>query len=120
MIINVNLVALVIIYAISNDNPQKIVLMVCSIIYIAGLEMGPGPLLFVCLSESFPEEIRGRCLGYAFTLFQLAFLLVVLTFPYFGNVIFAAYLTYLILTVISTIMLWIYMVETKGKTFEEI
>lgn len=62
------LIVLAIIYIVNNENPNKIVLIVASVIYLIGFELGPGPCYYVCLSESFPCEIKGRCLGFAFTL----------------------------------------------------
>lgn len=122
MIDNICLLILAIIYFINNDNPQKIVLIVASIVYIIGFEIAPGPLYYVCCSESFPPECKGKVLGFAFTMVQLSFFIVVYTFPPLqtARLVGVAYIMYFIVTQISTIILWAVMVETRGKTFEEI
>lgn len=122
MIDNVCLLVLSVIYFLNNDNPQKVVLIVASIIYIIGFEIAPGPLYYVCCSESFPPECKGKVLGFAFTMVQLSFFIVVFTFPPLqtARLVGVAYLMYFIITQISTIILWVIMVETRGKTFEEI
>ena len=108
------------IYAISNTDPQRIVLIVATVLYLIFFEIGPGPCFYVCCSESFPREVRGRCLGIAFTAMQIANIIVVLIFPYFSNVIYGFYILCMIISLITAIVLWIVMIETKGKTVEEI
>ena len=84
--------------------------MAASIIYIIGFEIAPGPLYYVCLSESFPPEAKGKVLGFAFTMVQLSFFVVVFTFPPIdaANLTCIAYFMYFGITLLSTIILWVY------------
>lgn len=113
-------IMMIVIYAISNADPNKPTLIAASVIFLIGFEIGPGPCFYVCCMESFPAQVRGRCLGYSYTIMQIANIIIVLTFPFFSSVVYGVYLMYLIVTLISTIILGFYMVETKGKTLEEI
>lgn len=114
------LIIYLVIYIIDNNNPNKVALIVGTVLYLIFFEIGPGPCFYVCCSESFPREVRGRCLGIAFTAMQIANIIVVLIFPYFGNVIYAFYILCMIISTITVIVLWIAMIETKGKSVEEI
>ena len=137
MIDNITLLAIAIVYCLKLGNPkttennvtlqpftdpQKYVVMAFSIIYIICFEIAPGPLYYVCLSESLPPEVKGKMLGVGFIMVQLSYFIVVFTFSPIdaANITCVAYFMYFGITMVSTIMLWVYQVETRGRTFDEI
>ena len=91
-------------------------LIVASIIFLVGFELGPGPVFYVLCGELFPEEVRAKCSGIASTMNWIFNIIVVLIFPYFKNIEWAAYTLYLALMLPAVIVLWVYTPETKGKT----
>jgi sugar porter (SP) family MFS transporter len=91
-------------------------------IYIAFFAMSQGAVIWVFISEIFPNEVRaaGQSLG-SFTHWILA-AVVANTFPYLANrfgggVIFSFFTLMMIL---QLLFVWRIMPETKGKSLEEI
>lgn len=95
-------------------------LITASIIFLVGFELGPGPVFYVLCGEIFPEEARAKCSGIASTMNWIFNIIVVLIFPYFKSIEWAAYALYLALMLPTVIVLWVYTPETKGKTLQEI
>lgn len=112
-------VTFIVIYAINNENPNNTALIVVSVLFLIAFEIGPGPCFYLCCSESFPRNIRARCLAFSYTTTQIANIIVVLIFPFFTKY-WGAYLLDLIIDLIATIVLGVVMIETKGKTLQEI
>jgi sugar porter (SP) family MFS transporter len=90
--------------------------------YIAFFAMSQGAVIWVFISEIFPNEVRasGQSLG-SFTHWILA-AVVANAFPYFANrlgggVIFSFFA---IMMILQLIFIWRVMPETKGKSLEEI
>jgi MFS family permease len=96
--------------------------------YIACFAMSVGPVVWVILSEIFPNQIRGRAMGLATICLWLANYIVSLTFPVmaenpwllarfhqgFPFWVYAAFCAVLV------VIVWRWVPETKGKTLEEI
>jgi SP family xylose:H+ symportor-like MFS transporter len=97
--------------------------------YIAFFSISQGPVVWVYLSELFPNKVRGSVMAIAVFAQWLANYLVSQTFPimadekgqlyqdYNGAFPFWLYGSFCVLAVI---FIWKMMPETKGKTLEEI
>jgi len=97
------------------------------LVYVAGFAMSWGPVTWVLLSEIFPNKIRGRAMSIAVAAQWIANYLVSWTFPMMDknstlNETFNhgfAYWIYGLMAVLSIILIWKFVPETKGKTLEE-
>lgn len=103
----------------SNDISSSM-LIVTSILFLFGFEIGPGPCFYVLCGEIFPQIVRAKCSGIAFTMNWIVNIIVVMIFPFFEGIEWAAYVTYLVLMIIPVIILWFVTPETKGKSLTEI
>ncbi|MCD9017149.1 sugar porter family MFS transporter [Parachryseolinea silvisoli] len=91
-------------------------------IYIAFFAFSQGAVIWVFISEIFPNEVRakGQALG-SFTHWLMA-TLIAFTFPYIteklggGN----SFLIFTVMMVFQLIFVWKVMPETKGKSLEEV
>jgi SP family xylose:H+ symportor-like MFS transporter len=101
--------------------------LICMLVYVAGFAMSWGPVTWVLLSEIFPNKIRGRAMSIAVAAQWIANYLVSWTFPMMDknstlNETFNhgfAYWIYGLMAVLSIILIWKFVPETKGKTLEE-
>ena len=101
--------------------------LICMLVYVAGFAMSWGPVTWVLLSEIFPNNIRGRAMSIAVAAQWIANYLVSWTFPMMDknstlNETFNhgfAYWIYGLMAVLSIILIWKFVPETKGKTLEE-
>ncbi|CAL5970667.1 Sugar_(And other) transporter family protein [Hexamita inflata] len=108
---------LILCYATSNSTA---LLITASVVLLFGFEIGPGPCFFVLCGETFPECVRAKCSGLAFTMNWVVNIIVVMIFPFFKGKEWAAYTVYLCMVVIPVIVLWFTVPETKGKSLKEI
>ncbi|SFU66670.1 MFS transporter, SP family, xylose:H+ symportor [Pustulibacterium marinum] len=97
------------------------------LLYIAAFAMSWGPVTWVLLAEIFPNRIKG-VMAVAVAVQWLANLTVSWTFPIMNNneelnAMFHhgfAYWIYGIMAVLSGLIVWKFVPETKGKTLEDI
>ena len=97
------------------------------LMYVACFAVSWGPVVWVLLSEIFPNRIRGRAMAIAVAAQWISNLLVSWTFPMMTKSSFLiekfnngfAYWIYGVMGVIAAIIVWKYIPETKGKTLEE-
>jgi sugar porter (SP) family MFS transporter len=91
-------------------------------VYIAFFAFSQGAVIWVFISEIFPNEVRanGQSLG-SFTHWIMA-ALVANVFPYFANTFGGGpvFLFFTIMMVLQLIFVWKLMPETKGKSLEEL
>ncbi|MEY8654488.1 MFS transporter [Brachybacterium paraconglomeratum] len=68
---------------VSPDIPGFVpyLVVVVIVLFMLGMQSGPGPVMWVMLSEIFPASIRGAANGFAVMLLWLANMLVTVTFP---------------------------------------
>ena len=91
-------------------------------VYIAFFALSQGAVIWVFISEIFPNEVRayGQSLG-SFTHWLMA-AIVANVFPYFANTFGGGpvFLFFTIMMVLQLIFVWKLMPETKGKSLEEL
>ncbi len=95
--------------------------------YVACFAVSWGPVVWVLLSEIFPNRIRGRAMAVAVAAQWIANYLVSWSFPMMDKSTFLierfnngfAYWIYGVMGIIAAIFVWKMVPETKGKTLEE-
>jgi SP family xylose:H+ symportor-like MFS transporter len=105
-----------------------LVSLLCMLLYIAGFAVSWGPVVWVLLSEIFPNQIRGKAMAVAVTAQWIANLLVSWTFPVLDNNPFLvkqfnhgfAYWIYGVMSILAALFMWKFVPETKGRTLEEL
>ena len=99
----------------------------CMMLYVASFALSWGPVVWVLLSDIFPNKIRGKAMAVAVAAQWISNYLVSLTFPMMNdnsdlieqfNHGFA-YWVYGIMSLLAMWFVWKYVPETKGKTLEE-
>ncbi len=101
--------------------------LVCMLVYVASFAMSWGPVVWVLLSEIFPNKIRGKAMAVAVAAQWISNYLVSWTFPMMDKNSYLlekfnhgfAYGIYGLMAVIAAIIVWKYVPETKGKTLED-
>lgn len=89
--------------------------------FVAVFQMTWGPVMWVILSEMFPNKIRGQAVSIAVTLNWAANLAVSSTFPSINEVLgTGTFIIYGIISAAAFFIIWFYVPETKNKSLEEI
>ena len=99
----------------------------CMMLYVASFAVSWGPVVWVLLSEIFPNKIRGKAMAVAVAAQWISNYLVSLTFPMMDDNSYLteqfnhgfAYWVYGIMSLLAMFFVWKYVPETKGKTLEE-
>tara|TARA_R110002096_G_scaffold9533_1_gene37519 strand:- start:1799 stop:3220 length:1422 start_codon:yes stop_codon:yes gene_type:complete len=99
----------------------------CMMLYVASFALSWGPVVWVLLSEIFPNKIRGKAMAVAVAAQWISNYLVSLTFPMMNdNTALTeqfnhgfAYWVYGLMSLLAMWFVWKYVPETKGKTLEE-
>ncbi len=95
--------------------------------YVACFAVSWGPVVWVLLSEIFPNRIRGRAMAVAVAAQWISNYMVSWTFPMMNKSTFLvdtfhngfAYWIYGVMGVLAALFMWRFVPETKGKTLEE-
>lgn len=88
--------------------------------YIATFAFTLGPVVWVLLSEIYPNYIREKAMSLSSCMLWTATFVVVLVSPYLLDLSpMFNFLLFAILNVIGFVFIWIYLPETKGRTLEE-
>ena len=95
--------------------------------YVACFAISWGPVVWVLLSEIFPNKIRGRAMAVAVAVQWIANYLVSWTFPIMNDSTALqnmfhngfAYWAYGVMGILAAIFMWKFVPETKGKTLED-
>ena len=118
-LMTVSMLALGVMFGSENVKPALMILPV--MVYVASFASGVGVVIWVYLSEMFPNKIRGAAMGGATMLVWVANFLVVQLFPILrdamGGKVFFVFTGISFLALIFTIIM---MRETKGLHLEEI
>jgi len=96
--------------------------------YVAFFALSWGPVVWVLLSELFPNRIRGRAMAVAVAAQWISNLAISWTFPMMNNSTWLtehfnhgfAYWIYGLMGIFAAWFMWKFVPETKGKTLEEI
>ncbi|WP_136482859.1 D-xylose transporter XylE [Cognatitamlana onchidii] len=99
----------------------------CMMLYVASFALSWGPVVWVLLSEIFPNKIRGKAMAVAVAAQWISNYLVSLTFPMMNDNTQLteqfnhgfAYWVYGIMSLLAMWFVWKFVPETKGKTLEE-
>jgi MFS family permease len=90
--------------------------------FVASFAISLGPVMWVMLSEMFPNRIRGIAISVIGFVNSFTSWLVQFIFPWelanWGNAI--TYLTYALFAVVGFVLMWRLLPETKGKSLEEL
>jgi SP family xylose:H+ symportor-like MFS transporter len=109
------------------DENMGMLTLIFILIYIAGFAMSWGPVIWVVLSEIFPNSIRGA-MSIATATVWITNLIISWSFPMLddNNWLISqfhhgfAYWIYAIMCLIAVLFVWRIVPETKGKTLEQI
>lgn len=95
--------------------------LVCIMVYLAAFGFSLGPVVFVLISEIFPNRLRSYAVAISTFMLWAANFVVTLTFPYLlKNMQGYSFVIYDVMCVLCLLFVLKYLDETKGKTLEEI
>lgn len=90
--------------------------------FVASFAVSLGPVMWVMLSELFPNRVRGIAISFVAGINSMISFLVQLIFPWELNNLGTSmtFLIYGLFGLIGLFLIWRYLPETKGKTLEEL
>ncbi|PTI42752.1 D-xylose transporter XylE [Staphylococcus succinus] len=98
-----------------------VITLVFMVIYTASFMMSWGPIIWVLLSEIFPNRIRSAAMAVAVAVQWLANFTITSTYPFMMDISGTmTYGFYALMSILSGIFIWKFIPETKGRTLEEI
>ncbi|HCN59823.1 MULTISPECIES: D-xylose transporter XylE [Mammaliicoccus] len=98
-----------------------IITLIFMVIYTASFMMSWGPIIWVLLSEIFPNRIRSGAMAIAVAVQWLANFTITSTYPFMMDISGTmTYGFYAAMSILSGIFVWKFIPETKGKTLEEL
>jgi len=103
-----------------SESIQIACIAVSALLFIFGFEIGAGPLLYVVCGEALPREAKAKLGGLSFSVLWITNIVVVFTFPFFERIEWLAFTIYACCTVLTTVILFFILPETKGKSLAEI
>lgn len=106
---------------------KGLVALLCMLLYIAGFAVSWGPVVWVLLSEIFPNQVRGKAMAVAVAAQWIANFIVSWTFPILNDNPYLlrafhhgfAYWIYGVMSVLAAIFMWKFVPETNGRTLEQ-
>jgi SP family xylose:H+ symportor-like MFS transporter len=106
---------------------KGVLALLCMLLYIAGFAVSWGPVVWVLLSEIFPNQVRGKAMAVAVAAQWIANFLVSWTFPILNDNPFLlkafhhgfAYWIYGAMSLLAALFMWKLVPETKGRTLEQ-
>ncbi len=102
--------------------PSAPVVLTMMMLCVAAFAIGLGPCVWVLLSEIFPTRIRGRAMSIATLFLWSACTLLTMTFLTLSKALSAtgAFLIYSLMCVVTFLIVWRAVPETKGRSLEQI
>lgn len=98
-----------------------VITLVFMVIYTASYMMSWGPIIWVLLSEIFPNRIRSSAMAIAVAVQWLANFTITSTYPSMMDISGTmTYGFYGLMSLLSCLFVWKFVPETKGKTLEEL
>lgn len=118
----ISLIVLVIFVNILNSTLLPYGVIICLMTFMAFFQGAISPLVWVLLSEIFPQHIRGLGMGVATFFLWMANFLVGYVFPIMNSKIGPSwtFIVFIIFNVIAWVFAYKYVPETRGLTLEEI
>ena len=108
-------------FTFQSPNIGKIWILVPILTYIASFSMSMGVVIWVYLSEIFPNKIRGRAMSIATMVLWLSNVIVTQFFPWMMETIEGnTFYVFAGICAVAFLFVWFMLSETKGKTLEEI
>jgi SP family xylose:H+ symportor-like MFS transporter len=106
---------------------KGVLALLCMLLYIAGFAVSWGPVVWVLLSEIFPNQVRGKAMAVAVAAQWIANFLVSWTFPILNDNPYLlnafhhgfAYWIYGVMSLFAALFMWKLVPETKGRTLEQ-
>ena len=106
---------------------KGVLALLCMLLYIAGFAVSWGPVVWVLLSEIFPNQVRGKAMAVAVAAQWIANFIVSWTFPILNDNPYLlntfhhgfAYWIYGVMSLLAALFMWKLVPETKGRTLEQ-
>lgn len=99
-------------------------LLIIMLLYIAFFGMSTGAVIWVLISEIFPNTIRGKGQAFGSLTHWLFAALITFSFPVIANTGYTglafAFGFFAVMMVLQVFTAWLYIPETKGRTLEEL
>jgi MFS transporter, SP family, galactose:H+ symporter len=100
---------------------MSIISAVCIMLFIAGFAIGLGPIPWVILGEVYPTDVSGVYSSIITAINMIYTLAVALLFESFDNLVRPfTFIPFAVALFICTVLSFIFVYETKGKSIEEI
>ncbi|CAL5994078.1 Hexose_transporter [Hexamita inflata] len=109
-----------VILIIGNVLNNQMMILAGSIVFLFGFEFGPGTMTVVVLGEIFPRQFTQQLNSLGYSVMWATNIIVILTFPFFKSIVWAAYVIYFVASLLCGIVLIFTMPETKGKSVKKI
>ncbi|MCK4465412.1 MAG: sugar porter family MFS transporter, partial [Bacteroidales bacterium] len=108
-------------FAFQLQNISPIWVLIPVLAYVASFAIGPCAVLWVWFSEIFPNRIRGTALSIIYMISWSCCFIVTQTFPLlFEKYESGTFLIYSVFCAVDVIFIWLLIIETKGRSLEEI
>lgn len=113
---------LVIGFAFHTGHTSGMLVLICILVYVAAFAISLGPVVWVVMSEIFPNHIRGKATAIASMMLWVADYIVSQSFPPLISSAGPAITFWIfgILALFTVLFSWRVVPETKGKSLEEI
>lgn len=109
---------------VSADIPQFVpyLVVVVIVLFMLGMQSGPGPVMWVMLSEIFPNAIRGAANGFAVMILWITNMIVTVMFPVLMDGVgpVFTYALFAAINIFAVIYYYIRVPETRKFTLERI
>jgi MFS transporter, SP family, sugar:H+ symporter len=101
------------------DIASGLIALVAADLFVVAFGVSWGPVLWVLLSEMFPNRLRSAALGLASGVQWLTNFTVVMTFPVLRHALGMAYAFYALCALLSLLFVWRWVQETNGVSLED-
>lgn len=108
--------------ALYYTNGSGMLLLVMILLYVASFASAMGPVVWIVISEIFPNRVRGQAMSIATFVLWAACYVVSQTFPMLVDAVGSAmtFWTYGVVSIITLVFVLAVVPETKGRSLEEI
>ncbi|CAB4003094.1 solute carrier family 2, facilitated glucose transporter member 1-like [Paramuricea clavata] len=109
-------------YALEDEHDDlKYVAVVCTFLVLSFFQIGPGPIPWFMMAELFSQGPRPAATSIAGSANWLSSFIIAITFPSIQDALFPyVFIVYMVFIIILWALIYVFVPETKGKTFEQI